>query len=292
MVNSDTPQGESGARLQRTIFKAVETRGKGLHSGNLSLLRLLPAPAGSGIRFRRIDLQGAPEIPATLDSIGSEELTRCTRISAGGAQVHTVEHVMAAAYALGIDNLIVEIDATETPFLDGSAKPFVELLESAGVVEQQTPVKEVRVKHPLAFRLGSAEVVALPSELLRVSFFFTSDNPLLRTQSASFVITPESFTHEIAPARTFCFIDEIEQLSRCNLIRGGSLASAVVIGRKHILNDSLRFANEPVRHKILDFVGDLALLGKPVKGHFLAWRSGHNVNAAFGNYLRKEIGFD
>jgi UDP-3-O-[3-hydroxymyristoyl] N-acetylglucosamine deacetylase len=148
------------------------------------------------------------------------------------------------------------------------------------------------VLRPLVFECpeAGAEVVALPSADFRVTFFYSSPFPLLRRQTASKVITAATFRTEIAPARTFCFVDEIDALLRGGLIRGGSLASAVVIGRKAILNDSLRFPDEPVRHKILDFVGDLALLGRPLLGHFLAWRSGHRANAAFGTYLRKELG--
>jgi UDP-3-O-acyl N-acetylglucosamine deacetylase len=183
----------------------------------------------------------------------------------------------------------VELDAAEPPFLDGSALPYVRMIREAGIVAQDSDARVVRIPAPLAFRDGDSEISALPSETLRVTFFFSSENPFLRTQAAGFVIDPETFAAEIAPARTFCFFEEIENLRRQGLIRGGSLSSAVVIGKKSIINESLRFPDEPVRHKILDFIGDLALLGFPVAGHFLAWRAGHRVNAAFGQFLRKEL---
>lgn len=274
---------------QRTIARAAELAGRGVHFGEPVCMRVLPAPAGSGIVFVRTDLPGAPEVAATLDSLAEEDLLRRTTLRCDGAEVHTVEHFLAAAYVLGITNLRVEIDGAELPFLDGSAHPFAQSLLEAGFVEQEATVETYAPSQPLAFRFNHAEIVVVPATDFRVTFFFSSDNPLLRTQSASFVVTPESFVREIAPARTFAFFHEIELLRRQGLIRGGSLASAVVIGRKAILNNELRYADEPVRHKILDFIGDLALLGKPVVGHFLAWRSGHRANAAFAQFLRKEF---
>ncbi|MCX7718294.1 MAG: UDP-3-O-acyl-N-acetylglucosamine deacetylase [Candidatus Sumerlaeaceae bacterium] len=280
----------TAVRPQRTIAQSIGASGRGVHSGRLTNLRLLPAADGVGIVFRRTDMRGAPDIPATLDSVMAAELQRRTTLAVGEARVHTVEHILSAAYGLGIDNLIVELDGPEPPFLDGSAKPFVEMIESAGVCELNSPVQAVALPHPVAFSLDDADYSALPSEHLRVTFFFASDESLLRRQSASLIVTPDVFARDIAPARTFCFFREIEALQRAGLIGGGTLASAVVIGRKAILNESLRFADEPVRHKILDFIGDLALLGRPVAGHFLVARGGHRTNAAFGQFLRKELG--
>lgn len=236
-----------------------------------------------------MDLPGNPEVPALLDFIREGDLLRRTTIARGEADVHTVEHLTATLSAFGIDNALIELDAPEPPFMDGSAKPFVELVQAAGVVDQQAVIEPYCIPRPLSFRLDDAEIVAIPSKTLRVSFFFSSDEPLLRTQSASFEVTPEAFAHEISPARTFCFFRELEWLLGRGLLRGGSLASSVVIGRKAIINNSLRFDDEPVRHKILDFIGDISLLGKPVAGHFLASRAGHRVNAAFGLFLRKEL---
>jgi UDP-3-O-[3-hydroxymyristoyl] N-acetylglucosamine deacetylase/3-hydroxyacyl-[acyl-carrier-protein] dehydratase len=277
-------------RSQQSISVPVEISGRGVHSGEIVRLRLKPAGAGAGIRFRRLDLPETPEVSVTLDSVEHGDLLRRTTLVSGAARVHTVEHVVAAAYALGVDNLIIEMDGSEPPALDGSSSPYVELINHAGIAELGQQVRELQVSRPIIFRQGNAEIVALPSESFRVTYFFTSEHPLLQSQSASVLVTPANFAKLVAPARTFCFFEEIEPLMAQGLIRGGSLASAVVFGRKAMLNESLRFVDEPVRHKILDFIGDLALLGRPVKGHFLAWRSGHQVNAAFGLVLRKEFG--
>lgn len=260
-----------------------------MHLGEPVNLRLSPALDCTGIRFSRTDLPDSPEIVACLGNLVPDDLLRRTTIRSGNATVHTIEHIMSAAHGLGVDNLLVELDAAEPPFLDGSALPYVRMIREAGIVAQDSDARVVRIPAPLAFRDGDSEISALPSETLRVTFFFSSENPFLRTQAAGFVIDPETFAAEIAPARTFCFFEEIENLRRQGLIRGGSLSSAVVIGKKSIINESLRFPDEPVRHKILDFIGDLALLGFPVAGHFLAWRAGHRVNAAFGQFLRKEL---
>lgn len=274
---------------QRTIAQERSLTGRGVHFGELVNLRILPAEPNHGIVFARVDLPGAPEVPATLESVAEGDLLRRTTLRANGAEVHTVEHLLSAAYALGVTNLRIELDGSELPFIDGSALPFAELLMEAGLKNQPAEVEVLGANEPIAFRHNHAEIVLMPATDFRVTFFFSSENPLLRTQSASFVITHESYIREVAPARTFAFFHEIEALRRQGLIRGGSLASAVVIGRKAILNNELRFPDEPVRHKILDFIGDLALLGKPVVGHFLAWRSGHSANAAFARFLRKEL---
>ena len=276
-------------RFQQTIAQPAEITGKGLHSGRAATLRFLPATAGQGVVFRRVDLPDTPEIPARSENLVHTDLMRRTTLAMGEARVFTIEHVMAATAALCIDNLIIEIDTEEPPFLDGSSLPFTDLLTQEGITVLDTPTQPLVVSRPLAFRDGDAEITALPSDDFRVTFFYTSNEPLLRNQQADFVITPETFAREIAPARTFCFFHEIEQLRTHGLIRGGNLSSSVVIGRKSIINSSLRFEDEPVRHKILDFIGDIALLGRPVQGHFMASKSGHRVHAAFCNFLRKEL---
>jgi len=278
------------ARPGKTIAAPAELSGRGVHSGATGTVRLLPAPGGTGIVFRRVDLPGSPTIPANYASLDAEKLARQTTLAANGAAVHTTEHLLSAATGLGVTDLLVEIDCEEVPFADGSALPFVQLLQQAGLSETggNAPAPLV-IPRPLVYREGGAEVVALPSRDYRVTFFFTSNHPRLRSQSATYAISPETYIREIAPARTFCFFEEIEQMQKMNLIRGASLTSAVVIGRKAVLNESLRFPDEPVRHKILDLVGDLALLGAPLQGHILAWRAGHRVNAGFGRYLQKEL---
>jgi UDP-3-O-acyl N-acetylglucosamine deacetylase len=273
------------------LASPVQFEGTGVHSGVVAKLRLLPAPAGSGIRFRRTDLPGSPDIPADLDHVAHGDLLRRTTLAAGDATVCTVEHVLASLHAHSVFDALVEIDAPEAPFLDGSALPFAEQLGGAVSADGPGAREPLVVTRPAAFTMGDAEFAAMPSEQLRLTFFFTSDNPLVGSQSATVDITPESFAREIAPARTFCFFHEIEELRRRGLIKGGNLGSSLVIGRKSILNTDLRFPDEPVRHKLLDLLGDLALLARPLRGHFLAWRSGHRSNVAFASHLRKEFGF-
>ncbi|MGI8906910.1 MAG: UDP-3-O-acyl-N-acetylglucosamine deacetylase [Candidatus Sumerlaeaceae bacterium] len=276
-------------RNRQTINSVVEVSGRGVHTGQEGTVRFLPAQSGEGIIFRRTDLHGEA-IPARLDYLVPDQLLRRTTLANGRAKVHTIEHVLSAAAGCDVDDLLIEMNTGEPPFLDGSAARFVELLQQAGITQQRENCQPLEIGEPLAFRDGDAEFSCLPSDEFRVSFFFTSDHPKLRRQAASIVITPETYAAEVAPARTFCFFEEIESMRRQGLIKGANLSSAVVIGRKGMLNDSLRFPDEPVRHKILDFIGDLALLGRPLKGHFLAWRSGHRANAAFALYLKKEFG--
>jgi UDP-3-O-[3-hydroxymyristoyl] N-acetylglucosamine deacetylase len=277
------------ASLQATIAQPIELNGCGVHSGIECKMRLLPSAENSGVVFYRTDLPGSPAIPARLEFLSSDDLLRRTTIGVAGAKVYTIEHLMSAAAGLGVTNLRIEMNAEETPFLDGSALPFVKAIQSAGICEQQQCARIVRIPRPLVFQEGDSEIVAVPGDAYRITFFFTSNEPLLRTQANSFEISPEVYATAIAPARTFCFFHEIEQLRQAKLISGGNLSNAVVIGRKSILNNALRFPDEPVRHKILDFIGDASLLGVQLKGHILAWRAGHRVNAAFALWLRKEL---
>jgi len=274
---------------QKTIRESFVLQGKGVHGGEHVSMHVLPAPPNHGIVFVRADLPGSPEVKAELDSLSDGDLFRRTTLRRGDAEIHTVEHFLSAVWVFGITNLRVEVTASELPFLDGSALPFVDAISRSGVEEQEGELEVLSPLEPLAFAFNGAEISVVPDTKLRVTFFFTSSQPLLRSQSASFVIAPETYKQEIAPARTFAFFEEIELLRKRGLIRGGSLKSAVVIGRKSILNNSLRFPDEPVRHKILDFIGDMALLNCHVHGHFLVWRSGHSANAAFAKFLRKEL---
>lgn len=277
-------------RRQRTIARAVETNGRGVHSGGDCALRILPAPAGTGIRFRRVDQEGAPEVPASIDSIVASEMARRTTLAANRTKVMTVEHVLSALHGMEIDNAIIEMTAAEAPFLDGSALPFARMLQAVGAEEQEPEVVVFAPRAPLSFTHDGASYTVLPSHGLRVTYFLESVNPLVRAQACSVVVDTATYVDQVAPARTFCFFDEIEPLLAQGLIAGGSLASAVVIGRKSIINGDLRFPDEPSRHKVLDFIGDVALLGKSLRGHFLVARGGHRSNAAFCEFLRKEAG--
>ncbi len=287
---SDQPlQPVPSARHRNTLADKISFSGRGIHSGIVANLTLCPAESGSGIRFCRTDLPGQPQIPANYDHLAMEELDRRTTLRTPEAAVHTIEHVLSALTAAGIDDALVMVDAAEPPFGDGSALPYSELIRKAGITNHTDMVKPIQILKPIAFRFRDAEICAIPSCEYRVSFYFTSSHPNLRSQAQSFAITPEKYLKEIAPARTFCFFEEIEQLRLANLIKGANLSSAVVIGRKGIINDTIRFSDEPVRHKILDFIGDMALLTAPLQGHFMAWRAGHRVNAEFGQYLKKEL---
>jgi UDP-3-O-acyl N-acetylglucosamine deacetylase len=287
-VDKDSPA-TSAPTLRATLAAPAATEGRGVHGGEWCHLGFHPAAAGAGIAFQRTDLPGQPVVPATLDHLVSDSLLRRTTLEAGGARVYTSEHIVSAAYGGGITDLLVTMDQPEPPFLDGSALPFTEMIRNAGVASSNSNAPLLKIEKPLVFRADGCEINVLPSDHFQVSYFYNSDHPKLRAQCHSCIITPESYRAEIASARTFCFFDEIEGLRRANLIKGANLSSAVVIGKKGILNDSLRFPDEPTRHKILDFIGDLALLGFRFQGHFLAWKSGHRINAEFAKHLKKEF---
>lgn len=275
---------------RRTLQSEATLRGRSLHEGLDAAVTICPAPPGTGIVFRREDLEGAPIVRADVDCVVTGDLYRRTTLAApDGTRVQTTEHLLAALSAAGITDAEVRVSGGELPILDGSAAPFVEAICAAGFRDLAEPVFPLRITRPVAFRDADAEFAALPSEHYRITFYFTSPNPLVRSQSATHIVTSDTFAREIAPARTFGFLDEVEPLRHAGLIRGGSLANAVIFGQRHCLNGDLRFPDEPVRHKILDFIGDVALLGVPVIGHFLVWRGGHAVNAAFARFLRTEF---
>jgi len=273
---------------QRTIVNPVSFSGIGLHTGNLTTVTFKPAPADSGIHFVRTDLAGQPKIPADIEHV--VDVSRGTTIAEGEARVHTVEHVLAAVVGMGLDNLDIEVDANETPVGDGSSLPFLNALKEAGVVEQDAERKYVKIEEPVYYRNGDVTLSVLPSDELRVTMTIAFDHVAIGTQYASFTITPEIFEHEIAPARTFCFLREVKMLQDQGLIRGGNLENAVVIGDEAILNDTLRYPDEFVRHKVLDLLGDLYLLGRPIKGHIIGVKSGHAMHVNFTKRIRKALG--
>jgi UDP-3-O-[3-hydroxymyristoyl] N-acetylglucosamine deacetylase len=251
--------------------------GIGLHSGNKVTLSLRPAPPGFGIRFRRTDLDGI-EIPATIDHLA--QIRYATSLARDHGSVETVEHLLAALVSAGIDNAVVELNYPEVPIMDGSAAPFIYLIHEAGVKRQQAPRRYLKVIRPIALSRGDARIALFPSDHFKVTYSISYDHPLLRHQSRTIRITEEAFVEEIAPARTFTFLKEVEMLRQNGLALGGSLDNAVVIGETGVLN-ALRFEDEFVRHKILDAIGDLALVGHPVIGHLVAHRAGHALHTAF-----------
>lgn len=262
---------------QRTIKKEASYSGIGLHTGKKVKITFKPAPVDSGVRFVRVDLEGKPQIPAEIGKV--IKASRETSIGEGELKVQSVEHVLAVLTGLGIDNLIIEIDSDEVPAADGSALPFVQVFKQARIVEQEKEKRYLELKEPVSYVKEDVYLVALPNEELKISYTIDFDHPVLKTQFASLVMSEDTFIKEIAPARTFGFESEVRELREKGLIKGGSLENAVVIGEKGILNkEPLRFPDEFVRHKILDLLGDLYLIGAPLKAHIVALKSGHGAN--------------
>ena len=272
----------------------------------------MPAGVDEGIAFKRIDVEGCPKIPALFDYV--VDLNRGTTLGIGEHRVHTVEHVLSALAGLEIDNIIVELDNIEPPIIDGSMKPFVDVILEAGIVEQDSDKNYLVIDQPISYseRERNIDIVVTPSETIRITFLIDYKNPALGTQYTSLVNLQKEFVEEFAPARTFCFLSWVESLRDQGIIKGGALDSAIVIvdrdltdhdkqmlkekfginedlfvGKTGILNDvPLRFYNEPVRHKAADLLGDLMLIGMPIKGHILAARSGHAANVALARKIK------
>lgn len=299
---------------QRTISKSVSISGKGLHTGSKTTVTFQPAPSNTGIRFKRTDIKDCPEIPADIDHVVDN--SRDTTIGIGDVHIRQVEHVLAALYGLEVDNCVVEVNGNEPPVGDGSAMPFVNILQKAGFEEQDAPKEFLVIDEtvPYSDPENGIDIVAFPSDELRITFMVDYQNPALGTQYTSMYSLTDEFVKEFAPARTFCFLHEVEILHDQGLIQGGDLENAVVIvdrdlspkelkdlaarfelerkdvvlGTNGILGDKqLRFYNEPVRHKALDLLGDLALLGVPLKAHVIAARSGHAAHVALVREIRK-----
>ena len=264
---------------QRTLQNPIRTTGVGLHTGKPIQLTLLPAPANTGIIFRRVDVQPAVEIPADPYNVGETTLSTC--LIRDDVRVSTVEHLMSAMAGLGIDNAIVELDAAEIPIMDGSASPFVFLLQSAGIQEQDAAKKFLRVLKEVTLTDGDKYVTFAPFDGFKVNFSIEFDHPVFRDRRPQTEVdfSSASFVKEISRARTFGFMHEIEYLRSKGLAQGGSMANAIVVGEYRILNEEgLRFEDEFVKHKILDAIGDLYMLGHGLLADFRAHKSGHSLN--------------
>lgn len=298
---------------QRTIQRDISLSGIGLHTGNTCTMVFKPAPPDTGIMFVRADLPDKPAVIADIDHV--VDISRGTTLQNGEARVHTVEHVLAAFAGLQLDNMIVELDNNEPPVGDGSARPYVEKLLEAGIEMQDADKVFLEIDTPMAYSEPdrNVDIVVAPSNDLRITFMIDYKNPALGTQYTTLQDLDSEFVEEFAPARTFCFLSEVEALKGAGLIKGGGLDNAIVIydsdlgqvevdrirsaldlkerafvGKTGIINDiPLRFYNEPVRHKALDLLGDLALIGVPFKGHVLAARSGHKANVALARKMRE-----
>lgn len=268
---------------QTTIGAAAETDGIGLHTGVQVRVRLLPAPPDTGYVFRRTDLGGF-EIPATVESVA--HCGYATTLMRTGVMLSTVEHLLAALRGLGVDNVFIEVDNLEIPILDGSAEVFAEMIERAGIVEQPLARRALLVRERVGFEQGNRRISVEPADSYQIDCMIDFPHPMIGVQRFSLELNDGAFSREIAAARTFGFTAEIEELQRSNLIRGGSLDNAIVLTPVGMMNQTgLRFRDEFVRHKILDIIGDLALLGMPILGRVKAERSGHIMHAGLMSKL-------
>lgn len=289
-------------RRQQTLKTAVELTGVGLHSGETIHMRILPAPPDQGIEFVRTDLDDAPPIPAKISFHAEKD--RRTQLQRGGAAVDTVEHLLSACQGLRIDNLTVELSGTELPGLDGSARPYVDLFEQVGIVEQRAEARVFTLDEPVYVRNGEATVVALPNDrdLLTLQYVAAFEEPGVSGGTFQIDLDPETYVREIAPARTFCLASEVEALQAAGFGRGATRENTVVLGEGEPV---FRLPDEPVRHKLLDLIGDLGLLGADLHAHVIATRSGHRTNAELvrrltdlmqeretGGVIRRESGMD
>ncbi len=259
--------------FQQTIRTPVTMSGIGLHTGTQTRISLSPAAADAGILFRAADgtvIPGSPEHVVDTRS--------ATTVGAFGVRIRSVEHLMAAVSALGIDNLLVDVDGEEIPAADGSAKPFVELLESAGRASLGASRQPIAVPHPIRVGDQGRWLEITPSNEFRVTYTLDNRHPIIGMQTATISVTAEAFAEEIAAARTYGFLKDVPMMRQHGLARGGSLDNAIVVGKRIVLNDSLRWGDEFVRHKILDVVGDLGLLGRPLLGHVTGFNGGHTLN--------------
>ncbi len=300
-------------KLQRTIVNEVSFSGVGLHTGNETTVTFKPASSNTGIKFIRKDCDDSPEIPALIENV--VDISRGTTLGKNGVKVHTVEHVLAAVTGLEIDNILVELSANEPPVGDGSALPFVETLLKAGFVDQDSYRDYLVIDETISYKdeESGVEIVALPTDDFRITIMIDYNNPALGSQHTGLFSLQEEFLKEFAPARTFCFLTEVEQLSDEGLIKGGNLDSAIVVVDKEVEPDELerlrdkflikqdvkigdngiingvklRYKNELCRHKLLDLLGDLALVGVPIKAQILAARAGHKANIEFVKKIRK-----
>jgi UDP-3-O-[3-hydroxymyristoyl] N-acetylglucosamine deacetylase/3-hydroxyacyl-[acyl-carrier-protein] dehydratase len=272
---------------QQTLRQSVSYSGVGLHSGNRVTMTLLPAPPNSGLRFRRTDLDGKPEIEARIDNV--TQTNRSTTIARGNAKIQTVEHVLAAMAGAGIDNAVIEVDANEPPIGDGSSREYVKMIDHAGIAPQAEPREPYCVTEPLLLQTEDTLMSVFPHDRLKISCT-SSDKAGRFSQFYTVEISPETWKREIAQARTFCFFEEIEYLIKNGLIKGGSLENAVVIRDDAVLTtEPLRYPEEFVRHKILDIIGDLSLLGRSLCGHVVAVRPSHTANCELARMIQDQM---
>lgn len=273
---------------QRTIRSSVSIEGIGLQTGSKTKLDIKNAPANSGINFIRTDLPNKPLLNIQSLSFDSSDFKkRRTIIRSGPVEIHTTEHLLSALFGLNINNAVIEMDGNELPGLDGSAKEYVEAIERAGIIEQDVPVKEIIVKDAVWCATKNAMLAAFPYDGFKVSYFLSYPVRSIGEQFLSMDITADSFKKEIAPARTFCMKKEVLLLKMLGFGKGANPKNTLIMGNKGPINNGLRFTDEPVRHKILDLIGDLSLAGRPLKAHIVAIKSGHGLNLELVRKLKE-----
>lgn len=273
---------------QRTLERPVWCEGIGLHTGEKVAMTLYPAPANRGVVFRRTDLPSAPTVEARPEHVVDTQFA--TTIAKDGASVKTIEHLMSALAGIGVDNVQVDLTGPEVPILDGSAAPFVELLRRAGLRRQFAPKTFLKVRQPITVEVGTRSLRIVPSQRLKVIYTMCFDHPLLGEQTVAMEVGRDRYAREVAPCRTYGFVRDLDMLYRLGLARGGSLENAVVIGEDGVLNAPLRFPDELVRHKILDLLGDLYLLGKPLVGTIIAHGAGHQLHLQLVHRIQEHLG--
>lgn len=275
--------------MQNTLLQEIEVSGIGIFTGEHASIKICPAPENFGVVFCRSDLAGTPKIPAKLEFV--EPSPRCTKLCLDGASVLMVEHLLSALYAWGVDNALIEVNGPEIPGLDGSAKFFSEEIEKAGLRTQHSPRNYISITQPMYWSKGDVHLVALPSHEYRLSYtLHYPKSPLIRSQYYSFCLGHEEYKTDIAPSRTFSMYEEILPFVQKGIIKGGGLENALVIQGDKVLNpEGTRFENEMVRHKILDLIGDLSLIGTRINAHVIAICSGHSSNVAFAKVLSESL---
>ena len=270
---------------EQTIRTSVECKGVGLHSGAPVRLRIQPAPAGSGIVFRRSDLDDF-EVEATGRNVA--RVSYATSLMKKGVLISTTEHLLSAFIGTGIDNAIVELDNLELPILDGSARPFVEMIQKAGIRKQRRPRSYMRIRRELELREGNKFIAVYPADSYSVSYTINFPHPLIGKETFRVDLSDGNYLREIAPARTFGFLHEADAMRQQGLIRGASTENAIVLTKDQVLNPPLRYPDEFVRHKVLDLIGDLALVGKQILGNIVADRAGHAMHTALVSRLLRD----
>lgn len=275
---------------QRTLDRVVQCEGLGLHTGERVAMTLRPLPANRGVVFRRLDLPGAPAVPARPEHVVDTQYA--TTVAKDGVSVRTIEHLMSALAGTGVDNVQVDLTGPEVPIMDGSALPFVDLLRQAGLRRLLAPKTFLKVRQPITVEVGTRSLRIVPSQRLKVIYTMCFDHPILGEQTSAMDVGRERYVRDLAPCRTFGFLRDLDMLRRMGLAKGGSLENALLVGEEGVVNGPLRFPDELVRHKVLDLMGDLFLLGKPIVGTIIAHGAGHQLHLQLVRRIQEQLATD